>query len=1539
MLKTIPFNIFIILLLLKSSALWAATDGINSYLNPLSSDSVFSPNTSAVRVDIEGENIDLHSGALSWLIKDISMPGQAGMDIVVERTFGNNDTPINLFGSWDLSIPRISIPTPTIARSNGVINGTGICADASMPPTETGVTGLLRFDGADMAGGINLYLQGGEKKQVYKKNPILTQYPADTKYVTKDNWIIKCFDPGTGKQDGFIALSPNGLKYTFDKSTTWTGTPLDNREPGVIVVYVSKIEDLYGNYLEYKYDASYGMTADYMHGVLNSLTSNNFEGPCDNEYSGLCNNNWNFSDHKFLSSITSNDGRQVIFNYKAEPLIGVNEGGPRRNTWPVIDNIIANYGNNITRTWNYDYTTTPDIDLNRDSYAYRTSAERMNRLLRRVRKPDGLTWEYKYEALECCSVWTGEVGSPFKAFLKEYYNSISEVKTPYNQIVKYKYEYRSSFDIGETHMSIGYIHSFASNGIVVVKEKSLDDLIIQFSYERMTNNDPTNVDLLFKQTKTTTVTTGELKREVYHFGRFQSETSLAWNKLTIDDHDWKQGLLLKHELFDLQNNSKLVRTIENLWKKSNYMIGVPIAHTLYPSNFENDDPSTTHIGNGDRVTTRTNPNDFSKAILDKVIIDGKYITTYKDHDEYGNPRVIEQSNGIDKKTTRISYKNSINPWLIGLQETETIDGLVGEKRNSFDPVYGSLVYTNEYGVTNAFTYYPKGHQWAGERQDLTTTHNNKLLKTVYSDYFRGIAQKEVRPLNQIINLKVNPTGTIAWEDDAAGNRTMYTYDNKDEVSSISYPQETNSTRAIETISWPAINKKITTRGDRTESTTYDSFQRPTLIETMFYANNQLTRIRSSTNYDKYGQLEFSSLPYYSTMVGSAGLMYEYDAIGRVISITNNVDGSKKSYCYDLECNIGRTENLIEHGYIMTDEEGYETIVNHRSYGNPDIVEVKSVKQQTKKASENNGINKYIETLFTWDPAGKLTGVERDGVVKTFIYNDSQQLWKIIQPEIGEISFTYYSDGKIKTKTLQDLSMTTYQYDDLGRENFVRYPGGYIKSTGYYLNNTIRYIYSTMDNNPIAKVYLYDKLKNIIKESIHHLGSNNIVYDISYNYNSLDELASIVYPSGKSIDFSPDPIGRPTKIGKYITNIDYHPTGHYRSITYANQQKKVVDFNEKLLPWSVTHSEFNVPILDLEYHYTDRGNVKNIFDRTDFDNNISLSYDGANRLITAISSLWGSGDFTYDDNDNILTKFIGDSDLQYYYLPGNILGYIFGSKTLRFDYDARGNMIYDSKKSYSYDYVNNLTSVTDLATGSKINYVYDGSKRLTRSMKGGIRTDHFYSEDYGLLNQYNYETGIMTDYVYLNGELVLKLDECADTDTDTDGFADCLETHLGLDPNNPLDARDDLDGDGISNIVEYKSGTNMYRADTDNDGMEDSYELTHNLDPNYNDAGIDIDGDGLTNLEEFFAGTYPRSSDTDYDGMPDLYELQNGLNPNSGVDADNDIDGDFSSNLNEYLSRTDINNPDTDGDKLLDGIDEHPLFNPGIIKPINNLLFK
>jgi parallel beta-helix repeat protein len=115
---------------------------------------------------------------------------------------------------------------------------------------------------------------------------------------------------------------------------------------------------------------------------------------------------------------------------------------------------------------------------------------------------------------------------------------------------------------------------------------------------------------------------------------------------------------------------------------------------------------------------------------------------------------------------------------------------------------------------------------------------------------------------------------------------------------------------------------------------------------------------------------------------------------------------------------------------------------------------------------------------------------------------------------------------------------------------------------------------------------------------------------------------------------------------------------------------------------------------------------------------------------------------------------------------------------------------------------------------------------------------------------------------------------------------------------------DLAGNPLKNAFTLKFTTEL--QDSDNDNMPDDWELTHNLNPNDpNDAKNDADNDGLTNFEEYQIGTNPNNEDSDGDGLSDSWEVKykEKLNPLVN-DANADPDNDKYTNLEEFKGDSD-----------------------------------
>lgn len=134
---------------------------------------------------------------------------------------------------------------------------------------------------------------------------------------------------------------------------------------------------------------------------------------------------------------------------------------------------------------------------------------------------------------------------------------------------------------------------------------------------------------------------------------------------------------------------------------------------------------------------------------------------------------------------------------------------------------------------------------------------------------------------------------------------------------------------------------------------------------------------------------------------------------------------------------------------------------------------------------------------------------------------------------------------------------------------------------------------------------------------------------------------------------------------------------------------------------------------------------------------------------------------------------------------------------------------------------------------------------------------------------------------------------ADLDDDNDRMPDGFEIAYAFDPLNPADAALDTDGDTLTNLQEYQRATHPRLKDMDADGVNDNLDIF----PGNPAEWLDFDRDGVGNNADL---------DDDNDGMPDSFEMAHGLNPLNSSDSALDNDADGVSNLKEYQHGTNPN---------------------------------
>jgi hypothetical protein len=131
----------------------------------------------------------------------------------------------------------------------------------------------------------------------------------------------------------------------------------------------------------------------------------------------------------------------------------------------------------------------------------------------------------------------------------------------------------------------------------------------------------------------------------------------------------------------------------------------------------------------------------------------------------------------------------------------------------------------------------------------------------------------------------------------------------------------------------------------------------------------------------------------------------------------------------------------------------------------------------------------------------------------------------------------------------------------------------------------------------------------------------------------------------------------------------------------------------------------------------------------------------------------------------------------------------------------------------------------------------------------------------------------------------------------------------------------VDPNGFLGVFEIDAASSL-TADSDSDGLPDSWETANGLNVGADDSADDPDNDTLNNLQEYNSGSNPKQADTDADGLTDGDEINSyGTNPTlADTDSDGLSDGE---EVNTYFSSPLLADTDADGlDDHAEAVDYH-----------------
>lgn len=270
---------------------------------------------SAAGPNFSGDQVSLSDGALSFSAVDVSLPGNGSLGVAFARRYSvqnRKDTVTDeMLADWSADLPSISGVFTTDWIVPGALPGNR-CSSTALPPSPSG-----GYQYTDWWQGLSIALPGGGGGDLQAALPTITKpatggpYPWVAENGTVHVSCLPSIKNGTGQ--GFLALLPDGTKVWYDwmaqyymvrmkgnelLSVVYGGGPLYwFQERRRNVLYATRVEDRFGNYVTYTYS-----------------------------------NAWNAPGK--LTQIQASDGRQLSIAYSGAHVSSVSDG---------------------TRTWNYSY--------------------------------------------------------------------------------------------------------------------------------------------------------------------------------------------------------------------------------------------------------------------------------------------------------------------------------------------------------------------------------------------------------------------------------------------------------------------------------------------------------------------------------------------------------------------------------------------------------------------------------------------------------------------------------------------------------------------------------------------------------------------------------------------------------------------------------------------------------------------------------------------------------------------------------------------------------------------------------------------------------------------------------------------------------------------------------------------------------------------------------------------------------------------------------------------------------------------------------
>jgi RHS repeat-associated protein len=759
---------------------------------------------------------------------------------------------------------------------------------------------------------------------------------------------------------------------------------------------------------------------------------------------------------------------------------------------------------------------------------------------------------------------------------------------------------------------------------------------------------------------------------------------------------------------------------------------------------------------------------------------------------------VEDSGGTTRAQSAYSYDGYGNL----TQETRYTGGTPSTISRSFTP--------GSYGVLTSAT------DFNGNPTNYSSfTCNGAFPQTITSG---GLTTQQTWSCNG---------GVITLVTDPNSQPTSYSYDtthNFWRLAATSFPDggstSTIYTNPTELDRYTAVTSSLT----RHDLLDLDGLGR---VETSSLVNDPDGQTYVSTSYDFLGRLSTVSNPYRGS--SSGGDTYAYDALNRVTQVTH-ADSSYSQISYGGTASQNCSASTYGYGFpiLSADESGNKRQTFTDALGR--------VIEADEPTSSSNVPSVY--TCYIYDVLGNLKEVDQGSETRKYAYDMLSRPTSATTPEAqNNTRYFYYTTSSstlcsgnpsVACQRTDERGITAnYSYDALDRLTGMTYSNG-DPSVSYSYDQT-SYNGLTIANGKGRRTgmsdasgqtgWSYDAMGRVAAEE-RTIGS--VTATLGYSHNLDGSLASVTYPSGRTVTYTVSAVGRPLTAvdnGHSITyvgsaNATYAPQGALATASYGANIAFSATYNNRLLLSGIEgyNTSTSTTFFERQPAYNYNGTVSSVTNVLNSSRTQSFTYDYLNRIISAQSTAisgtycWGQSIPTngtgYDRYGNLLIINSTQCSAPTLSLSVNYYNQITNSG---YSYDASGNMTADGLHSYTWNGEGLLKSA------GTTNYTYDGDGKRVEKSSG---TYYWFSPSGSPLAETNTSGSTLNEYIYFSAGRTARRDSSGNVYY---YFQDQI---------------------GTSRLIANSSGTVCYDADYTPFGYEMAYATT--CTQNYKFTGMERD---------------------------------------------------------------------------------------------------